>query len=171
MILVRHARSEVLASVPAAEWVLSEDGRAAAADLGRRLATPSGVRVMASTEPKAIDTATAFSLGPVTTSETFCEVERPWYDDGEGLARDAQRWFAGEAVAGWDSLAGAIERFGRGLEECGDSVVVVTHGTVMTAWLASIGATSDPFAFWQDLRMPDAWQVDVARREATRVPS
>jgi hypothetical protein len=112
--------------------------------------------VLASTERKAIDTAEALALGHVTTSPAFCEVTRPWYDDADALAGDAQRWFAGEAVDGWEPFVDAVARFGRGLD--GQSVVV-THGTVMTAWLLSQRIVKDAFAFWRDLRMPDAWEV------------
>jgi len=153
VILVRHAKSVVDATVPPEDWALADGAREAAAELGRHL---RGARVLASTERKAIETAEALGLGAVTTSEAFCEVTRPWYDDGDAMALDAQRWFAGATVEGWEPFAAAVDRFGRGVD--GQSVVV-THGTVMTAWLLSQGAVKDAFAFWRDLRMPDAWEL------------
>ena len=153
MILVRHAKPIVDPSVAPAEWALAPGAHAAAAELGRHL---RGQTVVASTERKAIDTAAALGLGPVTTSAAFCEVDRPWYDDAADMVRDAARWFAGETLAGWEPFADGVGRFGQSI---GDADVVVTHGTVMTAWLMSLGLVDDPFAFWSDLRMPDAWEV------------
>ncbi|HVV35158.1 MAG TPA: histidine phosphatase family protein [Acidimicrobiales bacterium] len=153
MILVRHAKPLVDPTIPPAEWDLADGAREAATELGSRL---RGTRVLASTERKAIATAEALGLGPVRTSEAFCEVGRPWYDDGDAMARDAQRWFAGERVDGWEPFADAVHRFGSAVD--GQSVVV-THGTVMTAWLLSRGVLTEPFAFWRDLRMPDAWEL------------
>jgi hypothetical protein len=47
-------------------------------------------------------------------------------------------------------------------------LVVVTHGTVMAAWLQLSGLVENGFAFWSELRQPDAWEVDLARRRAWR---
>jgi broad specificity phosphatase PhoE len=153
VILVRHAKSVVDPTTPPAEWALADGAREAAAALGRHL---HGTRVIASTEAKAIATGEALGLGPVVTSADLCEVARPWYDDADALTRDAQRWFGGDDVDGWETFADAVARFGRALD--GQSVVV-THGTVMTAWIAAQELVKDPFAFWRDLRMPDAWEV------------
>ncbi|MEY2473738.1 MAG: hypothetical protein QOK28_3067 [Actinomycetota bacterium] len=162
MILVRHAKSVVEPTVAPADWALAEGAHEAAAELGRHL---RGARVLASTERKAIETAEALGVGPATTSEAFCEVTRPWYDDGDAMARDAQRWFAGETVDGWERFEAAVDRFAAGVLT---DAVIVTHGTVMTAWLLSASFVTDPFAFWRDLRMPDAWEVG---RNLTRCPT
>jgi broad specificity phosphatase PhoE len=153
VILVRHAKPKVDATVPPADWALADGAREAAAEVGRHL---RGTRVVASTERKAIETAEALGLGPVTTSDAFCEVTRPWYDDGDAMARDAQRWFGGETVDGWEPFETAVDRFAAGVLT---DAVIVTHGTVMTAWLLSASFVTDPFAFWRDLRMPDAWEL------------
>lgn len=153
MVFVRHAKSVVDPTVPPADWALADGAREAAAELGRHL---HGSRVLASTERKAIDTAGALGLGPVTTSDAFCEVTRPWYDDGAALTRDVERWFAGDTMSGWEPLDAAVDRFAAGVVT---DAIIVTHGTVMTAWLLSAGLVTDPFAFWSGLRMPDAWEV------------
>ena len=157
MILIRHARSVVDPATPAADWSLAPGAVESAAELGQHL---QATTLIASTERKAIDTAAALGLGPVLVSEAFCEVTRPFYDDPNGLDETVARWFAGETVDGWEPHAEAVTRFAGGLaEHAGDGLVVVTHGTVMTAWLASTGAVTDPMAFWRDLRMPDAFAV------------
>lgn len=157
MILVRHAKSVVDPGTPAAEWALAPDARKAAEQLGRSL---TGTRVVASTEPKAIHTAEALGLGPVAPVAALCEVPRPFYDDPTELQDTIAAWFAGAAVDGWERRDDAQRRFGHAIERLGDDgLIVVTHGTVMTAWLQSRGLVDDALAFWSDLRMPDAWTL------------
>jgi broad specificity phosphatase PhoE len=157
VILVRHAKSAVDPTTPAAQWALSDEGVDGATELGRHL---KGTTVVASTERKAIETAAALGPVAVTTSPAFCEVERPWYNGESELRHYVADWFSGTPVKGWESRGDAIARFARGIEEFDpDGLVIVTHGTVMTAWLSSIGAVDDALAFWSDLRMPDAWEL------------
>ena len=54
LVLVRHAMPDVRPEVPAREWHLGDDGRGAARNLGQML--PVGARLVASDEPKAIET-------------------------------------------------------------------------------------------------------------------
>ena len=158
MILVRHAKSLVDPTLPPAEWELTPEGQAAAAELGKTL---RGRTVVASTERKAIFTAAALGLGEATISGAFCEVARPFYDGAGVLQTHVAEWFAGETVAGWETRSDAVARFAGGIASYDtDDLIVVTHGTVMTAWLWSIGAVEEPLAFWSDLRMPDAWGLD-----------
>jgi broad specificity phosphatase PhoE len=168
--LVRHAKPVVDTSVPAAEWALSAEGRAAAAELGRQLVLPAASVIVTSTEPKAIETGAALTRSPVATSVAFCEVTRPFYDAPGELERHVAEWFAGETVDGWEPRSHAVARFARGVAERNhEHLVVVTHGTVMTAWLASMELVDDPLGFWRDLRMPDAWSVE--RRGVQRYPA
>ena len=159
MIIVRHAKPMIDATIPPANWRLTPDGAEAAELLGRELPLPATFTVMASTERKAIETAAAITRTPVGTSPAFCEVDRPWYDDAGVLERHVAEWLRGEVVEGWEPHDDAVARFARGVDEHGDNLLVVTHGTVMTGWLASRGLVDDAFAFWSDLRMPDAFEV------------
>jgi hypothetical protein len=45
----------------------------------------------------------------------------------------------------------------------------VTHGTVMTAWLVSIGLVTDGFGFWVNLTQPDGWELSLESRQLHRV--
>jgi broad specificity phosphatase PhoE len=160
VILVRHAKPVLDAAIPPANWRLSVEGSEAAELLGRDLVLPATYTIVASTERKAIETGAALTRSPVGTSAAFCEVARPWYDDPSALERHVAEWFAGAAVDGWEPHANAVARFARGIDERDrDNLIIVTHGTVMTAWLVSVGLVDDPMAFWLDLRMPDAWEV------------
>ena len=61
LVLVRHAMPEVRPDVPAARWHLGEDGRLAARNL--RHALPEHAYLVASDEPKAIETLAEASDG------------------------------------------------------------------------------------------------------------
>ncbi|HVT75604.1 MAG TPA: histidine phosphatase family protein [Acidimicrobiales bacterium] len=160
MILVRHATPMIDPAIPPPNWRLTPEGAEAAELLGRELPLPATFTVMASTERKAIETASAITRSPVGTSAAFCEVTRPWYDGPAVLEQHAARWFGGDPVDGWEPRGDAVARFARGvLVQDPDNLIVVTHGTVMTAWLVSIGMVDDAMAFWTDLLMPDAWEV------------
>lgn len=157
MILVRHAKSVVDPTAPAAEWGLAPGATEAAEQLGRVL---TASRVVASTEPKAIGTGAALGLGPVESFAAFCEVTRPFYDDPTGLEQAVAAWFAGQDVDGWERRDHAVRRFTDGIDQLDEEgLVVVTHGTVMTAWLQSRGLVDDALGFWSQLRMPDAWAL------------
>ncbi len=60
-------------------------------------------------------------------------------------------------------------RFDSAITELGDNAVVVSHGTVMSAWLSQQIPGLDAVGFWEDLQMPDAWLVDLHARSAHRI--
>ena len=128
-------------------------------------------RVVASTELKARQTADALGLGPVWASDAFAEVGKPWYDESARHRTATATYLSGEPVTGWEPLHAAVDRFSTALNDVidGRDIVVVTHGTVMTAWLRATNITGDAFAFWTELRTPDAWEVDLATRATWRL--
>src|SRR5215204_3767918 len=70
LVLVRHAMPMVEPLMLPDRWVLGDEGRAAAS----RLVFPEGARLVASGEPKAIQTLE--HAGPVTSDMRFNEVRR-----------------------------------------------------------------------------------------------
>ena len=44
------------------------------------------------------------------------------------------------------------------------------HGLFITTWLDSEMGLTDPFVFWSELRMPDAWELDVDEKSFRRIP-
>jgi len=71
---------------------------------------------------------------------------------------------------GWEPIEAAVERFRRiidELDEARDAVVV--NGTVMTAWLVSIGLVADGFGFWVNLTQPDGWELSLESRQLHRI--
>lgn len=171
LVLIRHGRPEVEVGVPPSTWPLAEASFEDVRRLSALLWPVNRHLVVASTEPKAIQTAEALGLGPVRSSGAFDEVGRPWYDDQADHRAATSDYLAGSPVTGWEPLGEAVRRFDEGLRSLsgpGD-VVLATHGTVMAAWLGSTGLASDPFAFWAELRLPDGWEVDLAAGHVWRV--
>ena len=75
-------------------------------------------------------------------------------------------YLAGKPVEGWEALDAAVDGFDGAVAELVSSsapgvVVVVSHGTVMSAWLAHKVPGIDPVGFWKGLQLPDAWRVDL----------
>lgn len=169
VLLVRHAMPVVEPGTDPAGWTLSAAGEAAAAALRPRL--PADARLVSSPEPKAVQTITgATGLLPVTDAR-FGEVRRPAEpQDGWRAARHA--WVSGahdDRHLGWETFAEAGQRFAAGVADYStrsgtdvDTVVIGTHGMVLTAWLVSIGfwQPGEPAAQrWATLECPDVVEV------------
>src|SRR5438105_5004024 len=144
---VRHAPVEVRLDRPASTWELSDDGRADAEALARKLAP-----VPSSPEPKAFATAEPIArLSAVAVEvdarlrEVARETNAPTYD----AHRDAvRRYFHGEPVDGWEPQAAALARFRAALDGV-DGAAVVTHATVLSLFLGY------GFAQWNRIALPD----------------
>lgn len=78
-------------------------------------------------------------------------------------------YLTGVPVAGWESLDDAAARFGSAIADLGESSIVVSHGTIMSAWLSEQIDDLDAVSFWDELQMPDAWLVDLDNRTLHRI--
>lgn len=170
LLLVRHAVPAHGPDLPAHEWVLRDDGEAAARRLAPHL--PAGAHLVASAEPKAYQTLEP--AGPVTRDARFNEVERRAEPYGEGFLTLRRTYVDGADHPGWEPRVRVAERFDAGvadhLARAGDgTLVVATHGMAMTVWLTARIGLDDPATFWAGLRFPDAHLVDLVRRTAARV--
>jgi broad specificity phosphatase PhoE len=172
LILVRHALPAFGPKAPAEEWVLDEDrGRRGAESLVHVL--PPDARLVSSLEPKARQTLEP--TGPVATDARFNEV---WRDEPfEGDFRSRRRAYVGGVEhPGWEPRGDVVSRFDAGLRDwqatAGDRpLVIASHGMAMTLWLTATVGLDDPIAFWGDLRLPDAFQIDLAGRTVQRIES
>jgi len=173
--VVRHATPDVRPEVADTEWQLSTRGIEEARRLART-ARGWGLRALyASPEAKARATASAIGIAtglPVTELHDLGELRLPGWiderDDFEALVRDVLG-APGEAARGAETatdaaarLASAVDRIGRGLFPA----AAVTHGRVLTAYLATVSTLADPFAFWRSLPMPGwaAIELDAPER-------
>lgn len=153
--------------VPARDWHLSPEGRTAAAALCARL--PAGAQLVASSEPKAIQTLEP--AGRAATDPRFDEISR-----AEGYAGDfrtARRAYVeGADHSDWEPREEVVRRFAAGVaaHTAGDEhVVIATHGMAMTLWLTAAVGLKDPGEFWAALTFPDAYVVDLAGRSLSRL--
>lgn len=145
LVLIRHGLTRPDGTLPPGEWPLVESDSSRA--LG--LLLPSG-HVVASDERKAIETAQALGRD-FSVDARLREVSRPWISDPEAFKSAVQCYLNGEDVDGWEPQRAALGRFSEAARG-----IVVSHGTVMSLFVASI-ASVDANTFLSTLRMPDAW--------------
>jgi broad specificity phosphatase PhoE len=165
LLLVRHSAPELDPSVPSEEWWLSEEGRRRCRPLAERLASFEPRVLLASTEPKARETAelVAPALGlEVQLSDGLRETARRtigWLASEE-IDRGIRELFERprEVVFGEESAEAALARFQAAIAGLSEPAVVVTHGTVLSLYAAPrIGR--DAYELWSSLELPDIVEV------------
>jgi broad specificity phosphatase PhoE len=169
LILVRHAMPAHGPDTPARDWSLAPEGREAARELCSRL--PTGARLVASSEPKAI--ATLSPAGRVVEDPRFDEISRVEAYDGDFRGRRLA-YVEGADLADWEARGEVVERFRAGVADQlaaagGQPLVIATHGMAMTLWLTATIGLDEPGAFWAELRFPDAQVVDLAAGTVVRL--
>jgi broad specificity phosphatase PhoE len=163
---VRHSLPEFTTGVPASHWRLSAEGQERCTRLVERLGEHDPAVIVASREPKAIETGqiVADLLGvPFEIAEGLHEHERgPVRSLGSEEAFQALVASVfeqpGELVFGWETGEQARDRFTRALDRViglhpAGNLAVVSHGTVMTLFLAR-AAEIAPVPFWKRLGLP-----------------
>jgi broad specificity phosphatase PhoE len=175
LILVRHARPQIEADRAPALWRLSGEGREATQALATRL--PAVAAIVASTEPKAIETAEilAAPLGlRVLSDPAFDEHRRPtWRFDPNPTTQIARvlRALASEheEVEGAESAYAARRRFAAGIAAHAERpLIVVSHGTALSLYAADV-AKLDPQDLWRTLGFPEALVLDAEGRLLERI--
>jgi broad specificity phosphatase PhoE len=169
LVLVRHAMPAYGPEVPADEWVLSPDGHQEAAVLATLL--PVGAHLVSSAEPKAFQTLEP--AGAVHRDVRFNEIRRdePFDSDWREVRR---AYVSGTDHAGWEPREEVADRFDAGITDhvsqaADRPVVVASHGMAMTVWLNARIGLRDPGLFWSDLRLPDAYVVDLQTDDFRRL--
>jgi broad specificity phosphatase PhoE len=178
LVLIKHAMPVVTDGVTASAWPLSDEGREAALALAVPMADQGLARVLTSDEPKAAETGRilAGALGvPCATWPDLHEHDRSnvsRLESPEAFRARARMLFErpGELVWGRETADAARARFERALQAAldahhGENLAVVSHGTVITLWLAARFGWS-PFYVWKSLGLPSfavlegpPWQV------------
>ncbi len=163
VVLVRHAQPLVADGTPADQWPLTDDGRHDAAVLGRRLTDGSTPTIVyTSPERKARETAAlAFPSIAAHVRQHLSEVKRAWYAKPDDFADAVAAYLKGEVVEGWERREDVIARLGsiKADSTSWERIVLVSHGVLLTTWLHNEMQLEDPFRFWSNLRMPDAWEL------------
>jgi broad specificity phosphatase PhoE len=163
MILVRHAAPLIDPARPSAEWALSHEGRTQAVRLAGQLAQLAPDALFTSPERKARETAAivASALGlPLQVVDELREHERrdvPFFASQHAFEQALAALFdrPDERAFGSESAAECLARFRRGVarvEACTErQPVLVTHGTVMSLYLAALNGR-DAASLWKQLR-------------------
>lgn len=166
LILVRHSTPEIIRDVPPRLWHLSAEGRVRAQAFAGRLEPCGATHVFTSAEPKAFETAQALGSAWGLEVEAVDGLQEHARPEARILSREAfdatiRDLFArpGDLVFGSETADRARRRFTHALmrlvaRTTGD-LPVVTHGTVMTLFVAQVTGV-EPFAFWKRQEMPFA---------------
>lgn len=165
LILIKHARPQVVDGVASHEWNLSEEGRSACNALAELVRQHDPAVIITSDEPKAQETGrlVADALAkPLETAPGLQEHDRsnvPMMRSSEFLSalalffKEPNRRVLGRETA--DEAAG---RFAQAIEAVlarhpEGNVAVVTHGTVLALFASENGA-GDPFLLYRQLGLP-----------------
>jgi len=165
LILIRHSQSQPEPERPASQWPLTAEGRRRCVPLAERLAAYAPDAIVTSHERKASETGSlvAARLGlQVAVADELHEHQREhvgWLPD-PAFEQAVAAFFArpDELVFGEETASQAGARFEAAVRSVieahpGQTVALVTHGTVMTLFVAAhAGLAALPF--WKSLGMP-----------------
>jgi broad specificity phosphatase PhoE len=167
---VRHAMPVVEEGIDPCEWHLDDATRAQVTAWADRLEVGEGIgALVASTEPKALETAAAIAArwpAEVVGDHRLREAERPWVGTASRYRTVAHQYLRGERPDGWEAHDHVAARVGAAVDDAcaaadGRAVVVVFHGLALSLHLGHrLGAGFDREAFWSRLAFPDAWTLD-----------
>ncbi|WP_316689407.1 histidine phosphatase family protein [Pseudonocardia sp. H11422] len=190
LLLVRHARPEVVSGTDVADPPLTEEGRAQAQLMAKAVAAGqygAVTAVVSSTMRRAVETAEPLTeaLGVIAETDVrLVELDHGWTSYGVGIdayptRRDAYRAMNSGSwgTNTFDPLA-FRERVREGMEAVVDrhpdgSVVVVCHGGVISAYLAHVLDTPQTVFFSPDycsvtrvLAEPDGYRELLGANES-----
>ncbi len=168
LLLIRHAQPEITPGIPARLWSLSPGGRASAERLAQHIAADyQPVAMFASPEDKASETARIIArpLGlPVETIPDLREHERSHtpFLSSDSWEATLIAFFTRptELILGEETANQSLQRFRAAIDSLlathsqGD-LAAITHGTVLTLFVAYHNLQIDALAFWHALRLPD----------------
>lgn len=166
LILIKHARPHILPAEPATRWSLGDEGRRQCAALASALAPWKPELLIASEEPKSAETAqqtAQFLNAPWRTAPGLHEHDRstaPYIADDTAFRARIKELFArpDELILGGETAHAALTRFTLALDAAlatttERSVAVVTHGTVISLYVAHRFGM-DGYHLWWRLGLP-----------------
>ena len=165
LILVRHSEPHIERDKPASSWRLSRPGRARCDLLSAKLRCFSPSVIWCSKEPKALETAeiiaNAFGV-PTRVADGLEEHHRsgiPFFATKNEFEEAVERFFRepDRLVFGTETSAQALSKFSSAIDRLIEAepvdFIVVTHGTVMTLYIANVNGVR-PMDFWRRLGLP-----------------
>ncbi len=164
LVLVKRSLPEIIPTLPADRWHLSEEGRLRCQALAEKLARYSLKCIVPSREPKAVETAPLLADHLDRASqiiEGLHEHDRSnveWMNE-ERLEAQVHRLFRhpDRLVMRRGAASKARERFTKAVtsvlqQHTNGTVAIVAHGTVII--LVARAVDLDPFGFWRRLGLP-----------------
>jgi broad specificity phosphatase PhoE len=172
LILVKHSVPEIQADHPANTWHLSQEGQQRAQRLAAQLKSFEPEVILSSSEPKAKETADILArqlqlnvrIIPGLHEHDRRNVSYLSHDKFQAAIRDFFQK-PNELVFGNESADEAYSRFYRALhsilnEHKDQTVVIVTHGTVISLFVSRLTGSSD-LELWQMLGLPSFIALDL----------
>lgn len=172
LILVKHSVPQIQADSPANTWQLSEEGRRRAHRLAEQLEDYEPEVIVSSDESKAKETADILAarlrrevhILPDLHEHDRSNVPFLSHDVFQGSIREFFQK-PDELVFGAETANQAHARFYRAvhsvLSEYGDkTVVIVTHGTVISLFVSRLTGSSD-LELWNTLGLPSFVAIDL----------
>lgn len=170
---IRHAETAVDVQRPPSEWSLTDAGRAAVQALAVRIDWSTVTLVAHSRERKAADTAHWLTVGQTVPCASYAglnELAVPFIADRAELVARVGRYLSGYPDDDFEPRARALARFGAALDAIQAAsrpgrAVVVSHGRILTVFMASLLGRALTVADWQSLAFPDIALVDLTARQ------
>jgi len=179
LFLIKHAKPLVNPSQLPELWKLSAEGIEAAKHLASVLHDAGISKIVCSEEVKAIETAEILAEQLRLKHEPKPDLHEhdrsnvPHMRSGEFISH-VELFFRrpAERVLGKESADEALERFESAVREVvsdnpGETVAIVSHGTVISLLLASLQGKDNAFDLWRAMQLPSyavvelpGWKVD-----------
>ena len=172
LILVKHSVPQIMQEMPARDWNLSELGRARAEQLAQLLTQYEPEVIISSQEPKAKETAEIITRIHKLSHHVVEDLHEHDRSNVPFLAQDKfqasiHEFFQkpDELVFGRETADQAHARFYRSVhsilnEHTGKTVVIVTHGTVISLFVSRLTGSSD-FEIWNMLGLPSFIAIEL----------
>lgn len=171
LILVRHSQPEVLESIAARNWNLSDEGRARSHHLAERLTEYRPEILVSSVEPKAKQTAEIIAIKHGLELRIVDGLYE--HDRGELSYISKHKFQAAvcefferpdELVFGNETANQAQARFNQAVQSIlnyheNKTIVIVTHGTVISLFVSRLMGISD-ILLWKGLGLPSFVVID-----------
>jgi broad specificity phosphatase PhoE len=178
LILVKHSLPDIIPTVPAHQWHLSEVGRLRCQALAEKIVGYSPKVIVSSNEPKAVETAqiVANHLSQASTCQIIAGLHEhdrsnvEWQSEEQFEVQVAEFFrHPHTLVMGQETATQAYERFAHAVASVIKSyphsnIAVVAHGTVITLLVArAVGL--EPFSFWKRLGLPSFVVLSLPKME------